>query len=109
MTAALIIFSQTKFSIGYKNFVIIPDSSGFNFQVRIARQRVNIFSHAIINLTGCVTESVLISFDIFPNVYPVIYDILEIIRKSFLGCHALTVFPTILDLAEACELKIKYA
>ena len=97
----LIVFSQTKFLIGYENFVIVPDSSRPNFQVHIARQHVNIFSHAIINFTRCVAECVLVSFDIFLNVYSVICDVLKIIQKSLLSCQCTRSIPTILDLAEA--------
>ena len=75
----LFVFPQAKFTIRYENFIVVPDSSGPNFQVHIARQHVSIFSHAIINFARCVTESVLVSFDIFPNAYSAIHDVLEII------------------------------
>ena len=102
-------FPRLNFSIGYKNFVTIPDSSRPDVKVHIARQHINIFFHAVTSLTGCITESVLVMFDVFPNVNSAIYDILENIQKSFLTVNALVVFPTIPDLAEACELSIKYA
>ena len=46
--------------------------------------------------------------DVFLNVYPSVNDILEIIQKSFWVVNGAAVFPTILDLVKACELKIKY-
>ena len=76
------IFPKTKFTIRYKNFIIIPDSTCFNFQIHITRQHVNIFSDAIIDLTRCITKSVLISFDIVLNIYSAIYNVLKIIKKG---------------------------
>ena len=80
-----IVLSQTKPAVRHQDLVIVPNSSRPDVQVHIARQHINIFSHAIIDLTGCITESVLISFYIFLNVYSSIYHVLEIIQKSFLG------------------------
>ena len=54
------------------------------------------------------TESVLISLDVFPNVYSVIYYVLKHSQKSLLSCQCTHSIPTILDLAEVCELTIKY-
>ena len=71
-------FPQTKFPIKYENIVVVPGSSNSDVQVHITRQHVYIFSH-----TGCVTASVFILFDIFPNVYPPVNDILEIINEAF--------------------------
>ena len=59
--------------------VVVPDSTWLSFQVHIARKHINILSHAVIDLTRCVTESVLISLDIFPDVHSSIHNILKII------------------------------
>ena len=76
------IFLQTKFSIGYENFIVVFNSSRPDVQIHVTRQHLNILSHAIVDLTRCVTKSVLISFDIFLNIYSAIYDVLKIIQKS---------------------------
>ena len=56
-----------------------------DFQVHITRKHINTFSNAVINVTWCVTESFLIKFDVFPNVYSVVYNVLKVIQKRFLG------------------------
>ena len=76
------VFPQTKVMIGNENFIIVPDSACLNFQVHIARNHINIFPYTVIDLTRCTTESVLISFDIFPYVHTLIYYVLKIILKS---------------------------
>ena len=63
-------FPRLNFPSDNENFAVVPDSSRPDVKVHTARQHINIFSHAIIYLTGCVTENVLITFDVFPNVYP---------------------------------------
>ena len=47
--------------------------------------------------------------DIFLNVYSMIYNVFKIIQEADCAVNALVVFPTILDLTEAWELRIKYA
>ena len=64
-----IVPSQTKHTIGYKDFIVTPSSSQPNIQVRVARQHVNTSSHAVVDLAQCVTESILIVFDVFLNIY----------------------------------------
>ena len=59
------------------------------------------FTHTVINLTRCVTKSVLISFDIFSNVYPSIHNVFKIIQKADCAVKAIAIFSTIEDLAEA--------
>ena len=76
--------------------------------------RLNPLSHAIINLARSITKSVLILFDVFPDVYSLIHNFLEVIQKGFLGSEctrhiALAILPTVGHLAEACELRIRYA
>ena len=41
-----------------------------------------IFPNAVIDLTRCVTESLLVSFDIFLDVYLSIHNVFKIIQKS---------------------------
>ena len=53
-----------------------------------------------------VTESVLISFNVFFGVYSPIHNVVKIIQKSFLAVSVLAVLPTIRDLAEASELSM---
>ena len=88
-----LIFSQTKFFIRYENFVIVPNGSRPDFQAHIARQCINIFSNAVVSFTRCVTRSVLVTLDIFLNVYSAIYDILEIIQKSRSSCQSTSRIP----------------
>ena len=84
----LIIFSQTKFFIRNENFIIAPNSSRPNVQVHITRQHINILFHTAVNFTRCVTNSVLVMLDIFPNVYSMIYNVFKIIQKSRLCCES---------------------
>ena len=81
---------QTKHTIRYENFVVVFHSSGLNVKVHITRKHINIFSNTAINLTSCITESFLISFNVFLNVYSPIYNVLEIIQNSFLGSKQCT-------------------
>ena len=58
-------FPRLNFSLDTRILLLyptVPDSSRPNVQVHITRQHVNTFSHAVVNFTACVTESVLISF-----------------------------------------------
>ena len=64
----------------------------------------------LVDLTRCVTESVLIVLDILPNVHSVVHNIFKIIqKKADCAVSPLAVLPTIPDLAEAWELRIKCA
>ena len=69
-----------KFFIRNENFVVVPYSPGPNFQIHIAGQHVNIFSNAIIDFTRCKTKSVLVTLDIFLNVYSAIYNVFKYIQ-----------------------------
>ena len=42
----------------------------------------NVFPDTVIDLTRCVTKSLLVMFYVFLNIYPAIYNILKIIQKS---------------------------
>ena len=48
----------------------------------ITGNHIDTFPNTVIDLTQCITESVLISFDVFPNVYPSIHNVFKIIRES---------------------------
>ena len=78
----LIIFPQTKVTTRNENFIVIPDSICLNFQVHITREHKDVLSHAVIDLTQCVTKGVLIMLDIFPNVHSVVHNVFKIIQKS---------------------------
>ena len=39
-------------------------------------------SHAVIDFTRCVTESVLLMLDTFPYVHSAVHDVFKIIQKS---------------------------
>ena len=105
----LIIFPQTKVTIRNKNFIIVPDGTCLNFQVHITRKHINILSHAVVDFTRCVTESVLIMLNIFPNVHSAIHNVSKLFKKADCAVSALAVLPAIPDLAVAWELSIKYA
>ena len=47
--------------------------------------------------------------NIFSNVHSAIHNVLKIIQKADCAVSALAVLPTVPDLAEAWELRIKYA
>ena len=70
--------SDTKVLLLYPS---VPDLI-FRF---MSQQHVNGFAHTVIGLTQCITESVLIMFDVFLNVYSAIHDVPETIHKIFLG------------------------
>ena len=73
-------------------------------------EHIDVFSHAVIDHTRCVTKSVLMTLDILPNVHSVVHNVFKIIqKKADCAVSALAVLPTIPDLAEAWELRIKYA
>ena len=97
----LIIFPQTKVTIGNENFIIIPDSSRPNFQVYITREHIDVLSHTVVDLTRCVLKSVLITLDIFPNVHCAVHKFSKLFQKADYAVSALAVLPTISDLAEA--------
>ena len=102
----LIIFLKTKFSIRYDNFIIVPSSSRPNARVHIGRHHVNIFSHALTNLTRSVTMSVLISFDIFLTSTLLSVISSKLFRKAQWAANTLAVLPIILSLAELANLTL---
>ena len=53
-------------------------------------------------------KSVLISFDVFPNVYSPIYYVFKIIHILGSECTRHISYYPIVDLAEPCELYTKY-
>ena len=100
---------QTKVTIGYENFIIIPDGSRPNFQVHVTREHIDALSQTVINFTRCITESVLIALDIFPDVHSAVHNVSKLFKNADCAVSALAVLPSIPDLAEAWELRIKYA
>ena len=73
--------AQTKVTIGNENFIIVPNITCLNFQVHVTREHIDASSHTVINLTKCVTESVLIALDIFPYHCP-LFDLLYLQNYS---------------------------
>ena len=69
---------DTKISLLYP---AVPD---LMFRFMSLGKHVNTESYTVIDLAQCLTESVLIAFDVFPNVCSVIHDVLEVIQKGFL-------------------------
>ena len=62
------------------------------------------FADTVIDLTRCVIERVLITFYVFLNIYSSIHNVFKIIQKKLMRALA-----NYSDLAEAWELKTKYA
>ena len=68
-----------------------------------------VFPNTVIDLTRCITESVSIMFYVFTDAYLLFTMFSKLFKKADCAVKAPAEFSTILDLAEAWELKIKYA
>ena len=75
-------FPRLNVSSETRIFLLYPTVPDLTFRFISLGQHINIFPHAVVNFTQCITKSVLVTLDIFLNVYSAIYNILEIILKS---------------------------
>ena len=66
-------FPRLNFPTDLKILLLYPTVPIIIFKFISLGKHVDIFSNAVIDLTRCVTESVLITLDIFLSVYSVIY------------------------------------
>ena len=85
-----------------REFYYHTNSTCLNFQVHIAREHINILlSHAVIDFNQSITEIVLIVLDIFLMSTLQFTTFSKLFKKADCAVRALTVLPTISDLAEA--------